>query len=155
VRPADIDHLALPSDPQLHPDGVRVAYVLSEVDLEEDRYLRTLHLHDGSANRRFTHGPSDTTPRWSPDGRHLAFLRKGSGEGSHPQLVVMPADGGEAQRRTELPLGVSDLAWAPDSERLVVVGTEWAPELADLDEDERRRRPRRITRLPYRAEGQG
>jgi dipeptidyl aminopeptidase/acylaminoacyl peptidase len=155
VRPADIDHLALPSDPQLHPDGVRVVYVLSEVDLEEDRYLRTLHLHDGSANRRFTHGPSDTTPRWSPDGRHLAFLRKEAGDGAHPQLVVMPADGGEAQRRTELPLGVSDLAWAPDSERLVVVGTEWAPDLADLDEEERRRRPRRITRLPYRAEGQG
>jgi dipeptidyl aminopeptidase/acylaminoacyl peptidase len=155
VRPADIDHLALPSDPQLHPDGVRVVYVLSEVDLEEDRYLRTLHLHDGRTNRRFTHGPSDTTPRWSPDGRHLAFLRKEAGEDTHPQLVVMPADGGEAQRRTELPLGVSDLVWAPDSERLVVVGTEWAPDLADLDADERRRRPRRITRLPYRAEGQG
>jgi dipeptidyl aminopeptidase/acylaminoacyl peptidase len=155
VRPADIDHLAVPSDPQLHPDGVRVVYVLSEVDLEEDRYLRTLHLYDGSTNRRFTHGPSDTTPRWSPDGRYLAFLRKESGEGTHPQLVVMPADGGEAQRRTELPLGVSDLVWSPDSERLVVVGTEWIPELADLEEDERRRRPRRISRLPYRADGQG
>jgi dipeptidyl aminopeptidase/acylaminoacyl peptidase len=155
VRPADIDHLAVPSDPQVHPDGRRVVYVLTEVDLEEDRYLRTIHLYDGDTNRRFTHGPSDTTPRWSPDGRHLAFLRKESGEGAQPQLVVMPADGGEAQRRTELPLGVSDLVWSPDSERLVVVGTEWAPELADLDEEERRRRPRRITRLPYRSEGHG
>jgi dipeptidyl aminopeptidase/acylaminoacyl peptidase len=155
VRPADIDHLALPSEPQLHPDGVRVAYVLSEVDVEEDRYLRTLHLYDGATNRRFTHGPSDTTPRWSPDGRHLAFLRKGSADDAKPQLVVMPADGGEAQRRTELPLGVSDLVWAPDSERMVVVGTEWAPDLADLEDDERRRRPRRITRLPYRGDGQG
>jgi dipeptidyl aminopeptidase/acylaminoacyl peptidase len=155
VQPSDLDHLAVPGDPQLHPDGVRVAYVLSEVDVDDDRYVRTIHLWDGQHTRRFTHGPSDTTPRWSPDGRWLAFLRTGTEEGQRPQLHVMPADGGEAQRRTDLPLGVSDLAWAPDGARLVVVGTTYLPELADLDDDERRRRPKRITRLPYRTDSQG
>jgi dipeptidyl aminopeptidase/acylaminoacyl peptidase len=155
VRPADLDHLAVPGDPQLHPDGRRVAYVLTEVDVEDDRYVRTVHVHDGAGTRRFTHGPNDTAPRWSPDGRWLAFLRKGTEEGDKPQLHVMPADGGEAQRRTDLPLGVTDLAWSPDSERLVVVGTEYLPELADLDDDERRRRPKRITRFPYRTDSQG
>jgi dipeptidyl aminopeptidase/acylaminoacyl peptidase len=155
VRPADLDHLAVPADPQLHPDGVRVVYVLSEVDVEDDRYVRTLHLWDGERTRRFTHGPSDATPRWSPDGRWLAFVRKGTEDGARPQLHVMPADGGEAQRRTDLPLGVSDLVWAPDSQRLVVVGKEWAPEVADLEDDERARRPKRITRLPYRSDTKG
>jgi dipeptidyl aminopeptidase/acylaminoacyl peptidase len=155
VRPSDLDHLAVPGDPQLHLDGVRVAFVLSEVDLDDDRYLRTIHLWDGQRTRRFTHGPSDTSPRWSPDGRWLAFLRTGTEEGQKPQLHVMPADGGEAQRRTDLPLGVTDLAWSPDSSQLVVVAASYLPELADLDDDERRRRPKRITRLPYRTDSQG
>jgi dipeptidyl aminopeptidase/acylaminoacyl peptidase len=155
VRPDDLRHLAVPSHPQLHPDGVQVAYVQSEVDTDEDRTFRAIHLWDGARSRRFTHGPSDTAPAWSPDGRHLAFLRKGPEDGAVPQVVVMPADGGEAGRRTELPRGASAVRWAPDSRRLVVVGAEWAPELADLDEEERNRRPRRITRLPYRDDGRG
>jgi dipeptidyl aminopeptidase/acylaminoacyl peptidase len=155
VQPTDLEHLTIPSDPQLHPDGTRVAYVLAELDLDEDRYVRTIHVWDGTRSRRFTQGPTDTTPRWSPDGRWLAFLRKGSEQGATAQLHVMPADGGEADRRTDLPLGVSDLDWAPDSMRLVVVGTEHLPQVADLDDDERKRRPKRITRLPYRTDSQG
>jgi dipeptidyl aminopeptidase/acylaminoacyl peptidase len=155
VRPADLDHLAVPGDPQLHPDGRRIAYVLSEVDVDGDRYVRTIHLCDGGRTRRFSHGPTDTSPRWSPDGAWLAFLRKGTEDDAKPQLHVMPADGGEAQRRTDLPLGVTDLAWSPDSSRLVVVATVWADEVADLDADERARRPKRITRLPYRTDSQG
>ncbi len=155
MRPQDLEHLAVPSQPQLHPDGTRIAYVQAEVDTDEDRTFSAIHLWDGTRSRRFTHGPSDTTPRWSPDGRHLAFLRKGPEDGAVPQLVVMPADGGEAGRRTELPRGITELAWAPDSRHLVVVGAEWAGDLADLDDEERARRPRRITRLPYRGDGQG
>jgi dipeptidyl aminopeptidase/acylaminoacyl peptidase len=155
VKPSDLAHLVVPEDPQLHPDGERIAYVLVEIDLDDDRYHRTVHLWDGERNRRFTAGPSDTSPRWSPDGRWLAFLRKGTDEDAHTQLMVMPLDGGEARPRTDLPLGVSDLAWAPDSAQLVVVGAEWRPGLADLDDDERRRRPRRITRLPYRSDAGG
>jgi dipeptidyl aminopeptidase/acylaminoacyl peptidase len=156
VRPADLDHLALPGDPQLHPDGDRVAYVLSEVDVDDDRYVRTIHVVGPEhPTRRFTHGPHDTSPRWSPDGRWLAFLRKGTEDGAKPQLHVMPADGGEAQRRTDLPLGVADLAWSPDSSQLVLVASSWVPEVAELDDDERRRRPKRITRLPYRTDHQG
>lgn len=155
MRPEDLDHLAVPGDPQLHPDGVRTAYVLAEVDLEEDRYHRTIHLHDGTGTRRFTHGPADTSPRWSPDGRWLAFLRRGSEPSDKAQLVVMPTDGGEARRRTDLPLGVSELAWSPDSTRLVLVAAVWHDDVADLDDEERARRPKRITRLPYRSDTRG
>jgi dipeptidyl aminopeptidase/acylaminoacyl peptidase len=152
VQPADLAHLVIPGDPQLHPDGRRVAYTIAEVDVEEDRYVRRLHLWDGTASRIFTHGPSDGSPRWSPEGEHLAFVRTAETEGAKPQLHVMPADGGEAQRRTELPLGIAGLAWSPDSRSIVVVGTEWTEDLAGLDDDERRRRPRRITELPYRSD---
>lgn len=155
MQPSDLEHLTVPSDPQLHPDGVRTAYVLTEIDVGEDRYVRTIHVHDSGGTRRFTHGPSDTSPRWSPDGRWLAFLRTATGDKERPQLHVMPADGGEAQRRTEFPLGVSELSWSPDSTQLVVVAAVWHPEVAELDEDERKRRPRRLTRLPYRTDQGG
>jgi dipeptidyl aminopeptidase/acylaminoacyl peptidase len=155
VQPSDLQHLVVPSDPQLHPDGVRTAYVHTGIDVEDDRYVRTIHLHDGTTDRRFTHGPGDSMPRWSPDGRWLAFLRKGSEEGAKAQLHVLPADGGEAEQRTDLPLGVTDLAWSPDCRRLIVVAGRWDDEVADLDDDERRRRPKRITRVPYRADGRG
>ena len=155
MQPSDLQHLVVPSDPQLHPDGVRVAYVLTEIDLEQDRYDRTIRLWDGTRNRRFTAGPSDTAPRWSPDGARLAFLRRTDQDDAHPQLYVMRTDGGEAEVRTDLPLGVTDLAWSPDSTQLVVVGREWVPELAELDSDERARVPKRITTLPYRSDTDG
>ena len=111
MRPQDLEHLVVPGDPQLHVDGVRVAFVVSEPDLSDDRTVRSIHLFDGMRTSRFTHGPSDRTPRWSPDGRCLAFLRTATDEGAKAQLVLMPADGGEAIQRTDLPLGVSDRAW--------------------------------------------
>lgn len=155
MQPSDLQHLVVPSDPQLHPDGVQIAYVLTEIDLDEDRYDRRIHLWDGTRNLRFTAGPSDTSPCWSPDGVWLAFLRRTTEEDAKPQLHILRADGGEAEVRTDLPLGVSDLAWSPDSSQLVVVGREWAPDLADLEEDERDRVPKRITRLPYRSDTDG
>jgi dipeptidyl aminopeptidase/acylaminoacyl peptidase len=155
LQPSDLQHLVVPSDPQLHPDGVRVAYVLTEIDLDQDRYDRTIRLWDGVRNRRFTAGPSDTSPRWSPDGAWLAFLRRTEDDDAHPQLYVARSDGGEAEVRTDLPLGVTDLAWSPDSTQVVVVGREWVPELADLDADERARVPKRITSLPYRSDTDG
>jgi dipeptidyl aminopeptidase/acylaminoacyl peptidase len=156
MRPSDLSRLHVLGDPRVHPDGRRVVFVVSTPDLDDDTYVRAIHLWDPDAgDRQLTHGPKDTAPRWSPDGRRLAFLRTGGGEDDHPQLAVMPADGGEAVVLTDLSLGVSDLAWSPDSRRLAVVGVEWTPDLADLDDDERARRPRRITRLPYREDTDG
>lgn len=155
MRPDDLRHLATPSDPRWHPDGQRLVYVVTRVDLDEDRYRRSLHLWDGERSRALTLGPADHHPRWSPDGTRLAFLRTGDGEGATPQLALLPADGGEARTVTDLPRGVSSVAWSPDGTRLVLVGDSWIDELADLDDEERARRPRRITRLPYRVEGEG
>ena len=156
MRPSDLSHLHAVDDPRVHPDGRRIAFVVSTPDLDDDTYVRAIHLWaPGAGDRQLTHGPKDASPRWSPDGRRLAFLRTGGGDEDRPQLAVLPADGGEARVRTALPLGVADLTWAPDSRHLVVVGVEWTADLADLDGDERARRPRRITRIPYRDDRDG
>ncbi len=155
MRPADLASLVTPSDPRWHPDGQRLAVVITRTDLDEDRYERRIHLHDGSGLRPLTSGPSDVHPRWSPDGRTLAFLRKPPGDDATPQLALLPADGGEARVVTSIDRGVSVLEWSPDGSRIVLVADTWIDDLADLTAEERRRRPRRITRLPYRVDGDG
>jgi len=151
----DILSFSTVSDPQIHPDGVRVAFVVSRMNLDEDRYDREIWLWDGATSRRFTHGPADSRPRWSPDGQRLVFLRSAGGEGDKPQVAVMPAAGGEATIRSGFALGAAEAEWSPDGSALAVVGTEWRSEWADLDDDARKRRPRRIDGAGYRFDNQG
>ncbi len=155
MRPDDLPRFSSVSDPNLHPDGVRVAFVVSTMNLDDDRYDRQVWLWDGTEARPFTAGPGDGRPRWSPDGSQLVFLRSGTGEGDVPQVAVMPAGGGEASVVTEFPLGATEAEWSPDGSRLAVVGVSWAGEWADLEDDERKKHPRRITRFGYRADNLG
>ena len=107
MRPNQLGDFRVPSDAHLHPDGVRVAFVVTQMDLEEDEYVRQLWLWDGEAAGQLTSGRADGSPRWSPDGATLAFLRKGSGDQDHPQLAFLPIDGGEAEVVTDFDLGAS------------------------------------------------
>lgn len=155
MRPDQLGEFSVAADPRLNPDGVRVAFVVTRMDLEADRYIKRIWLWDGDHARSITAGPADTSPRWSPDGSRLAFLRKGTGQGDKPQLAILDLSGGEAETVTDFPLGVTELHWSPDGGQLAVVAQEWIPELADVDEDERKRRPRRVTRFPYRFDNLG
>ncbi|MFJ4650289.1 serine hydrolase [Nocardia sp. NPDC088792] len=113
---ADLDRVALPSDPAIAPDGSRVVYVLRTVDRDADRDNRALwQVRPGGEPTRLTRGVADTDPRWSPDGRSIAFLRAGNGPA---QLWLLPADGGEPEQLTELPLGAGLPVWSPDGTRI-------------------------------------
>ena len=130
-----------------------MAFTVTRIDSVADTYHRQIWLHDHEGARPFTAGPADTSPRWSPDGSRIAFSRK---VGDHLQLAVIPTDGGEARLLTDFELGVSGApVWSPDGSRLAIVGITWDGEWADLDPEERARRPRRISRRDYRADGYG
>ncbi len=93
-------------------------------------------------------------PRFSPDGRSIAFLR--SVDKSPPQLALIPIDGGEAAVATDFDCGVLGApVWSPDAATLAVVGAVYVEGWADLEDEERRRRPRRITTRAYRADNRG
>lgn len=143
------------SDPRLNPNATIVAFSVSRLDMEGDRYEKKIWVWDGATARPFTHGPGDTSPRWSPDGKRLAFLRKGTGEKDKAQVAIMSADGGEAVSITELPLGVQSFEWSPDGSSLVAVAPTWTDEWADLEDEERTRRPRRVDRVPFRFDNRG
>lgn len=152
----DLTTFRTPARPHLHPDGVRVALEVSRPDTDADRASRSIWVHDGAQTRRFTTGDADSMPRWSPAGDRLAFLRSDPAAAKPgSQVAIMPADGGEAAVLTDLPLGVTSLRWSPTGDRLAVVGTTWTEEWADLDDEERARRPRRIVGSGYRHDNRG
>ncbi|WP_137295603.1 serine hydrolase [Nocardioides dongxiaopingii] len=117
MRIDDLTALAVPSQPALSPDGARLAYVLRTLDAGADRAVDRLWVvgTDGGVPRPLTSGVGDTAPRWAPDGSRIAFLREHDGT---TQVWTLPADGGEPEQLTTLPLGAGVPAWSPDGSRI-------------------------------------
>ena len=126
IRSGDLYHLKDVRDPQISPDGGWVAYTVTAIDSAKDKSDNDIWMTswDGSTTLRLTSSPeNESAPRWSPDGRYLAFL-SGRQEGKGAQIWLLDRRGGEAQRVTQLRGGVSEFAWSPDSKKLVLVVDE-------------------------------
>ncbi|HEU5404665.1 MAG TPA: S9 family peptidase [Gaiellaceae bacterium] len=159
MRPEDVYALTSVDDPRMSPDGGRVAYVVNWIDREANGYRAAIWvapLEGSDEPRQLTSGMrSDSSPRWSPDGRWLAFVsnRDGEDESAHGELYVLPANGGEPRRLTDGKEGVESIAWSPDSSRIA-----FARRVRDEtyeDEDDRSRPPRRFTRVFHKLDSVG
>ncbi|HXN52835.1 MAG TPA: S9 family peptidase [Candidatus Acidoferrum sp.] len=109
-------------DPQLSPDAQSVAYTIKTLLLKEDKpeeRIWAVPTAGGYAVPMTAEGVSSSHPRWSPDGKYLAFL-SARNEGK-TQVWLLNRSGGEAQRLTDTPQDVDDFVWSPDSTRLVVI----------------------------------
>jgi dipeptidyl aminopeptidase/acylaminoacyl peptidase len=139
------------------------ACTVRQVDRESNGYLSRIWVFpcDGSEPRQITQGPgsSDSSPRWSPDGRRLAFISDRAGGAS--QAYVLEREGGEARQVTHFEQSVSSPRWHPDGRRLIVAVA------MSVDPERRGARasappaargndaPEIAWRLPYKEDGLG
>ena len=109
-------------DPQISPDAQWVAYTVKTLSLKDDKAetrIWAVPIGGGEPVPMTAEGVTSTHPRWSPDGKYLAFL-SARNEGKI-QLWLLSRSGGEAQRLTDTPQDVDDFAWSPDAKRLVLI----------------------------------
>ena len=158
----DLFGLEVAADPQISPDGRRIAYVRRSGDIMTDRMRSAIWLIDVASGEQapLVAGPgSHFSPRWSPDGSRLAYIS--TAEGAAAQLYVRWVGSGESVRITGLPNAPSSVAWSPDGRQIAYAmlvpreaaplgraparpeGAQWAEPL------------QQITSLMYRADGQG
>ena len=153
--PEDVFELAGVADPWVSPDGRTVAFSVARVDGKANEYRAAIWLApmDGSSKpRQFTSGTKrDADPRWSPDGSTLAFTSNREGESS--QLYLMPVAGGEPRKLTSLDEDVNEVVWSPDGSTIAFVSRVRDP--AYKEKDDKKREPRRFTRLKYKLEHVG
>jgi len=165
LTPEDLYKLAFVSDPQISPDGTKIAFVKTTIDEKSKEYRSQIWVvpSDGSAKpRQFTSGPkSDTSPRWSPDGTRLAFVSDRNGE---KQIYVIPTEGGEALQVTKMRRGAGNPVWAPDGTRIAFTASidpEDKPEdyekpldqkTKEAEEKARKDEPTILTRLKIKSD---
>src|SRR5467141_2537644 len=130
------DYIALKavSDPQLSPDGKWVAYTVSTPSLQDNRNVARVWVADVATGkaRQLTGGPgSDRQPRWSPDGKTLAFISTREGGA---QVWLLPIAGGDAHKVSSLGDGASDPVWLPDGSGLLVVSDIKWPANQEIDQ---------------------
>ncbi|MFQ5689248.1 MAG: prolyl oligopeptidase family serine peptidase [Gemmatimonadota bacterium] len=161
-QPADVFQLEYAADPQISPDGRRIIYVRTSLDIMTDRPRRNLWIvnADGTGNRPLTTGDADySSPRWSPDGSQILYV--GKDENGKLQLFRRWMDTGQTAMLTHLDRSPGGIAWSPDGRRIALTlfvpetpkpfahmpakpkGAEWAGA------------PRVMRRLNYRFDGAG
>ncbi len=118
ISAMDIFEFRTVADPQISPDGKHIAYMVNFADIRTDTRYSNLWMinYDGSDNRPVTSGNfHDSSPRWSPDGKRLAFLSDRDGS---PQIYERWTDTGEVERVTNLAEGPSGISWSPDGQQI-------------------------------------
>jgi len=135
------------SEPRFSPDGSTIAFVVTTIDRQQNRRRSAIWSVPADGSRgpvALTTAPqSSNSPRWSPDGKTIAFLstRPAAGDAvadtPRNQVWLLPLGGGEPRRLTTLLNGVNSFQWSPDGARLVVVSRTGPSDTAKSPSDVR------------------
>src|SRR4249919_66477 len=131
----DLGRLKEVRDPQCAPDGKSVAFVVSQIDVKEDKagngHVWTVGI-DGQNERQITSSAeSESSPKFSPDGKYLSFTSSRPGKAKGNQVWLLDRAGGEAVQLTEVKGRLQGYEWSPDSKRLALVVGDPDPDAPD------------------------
>jgi len=128
LRPINVDDLVkltFVSDPQIDPEGDRVAFVVTRMNLDEDEYVNRIWIADLESSEVYslTNGPKDTNPRWSSSGKYLAFTSRRTlkKEERGSELWIIRLDGGEPRLLLKRKTAISKVEWFPDERKLAIL----------------------------------
>ena len=162
ITAEDLYRLEILSDARISPDGNTVIYRLQRVDKKTEKKYGNLWVvpTGGGEPRQFTQGDqSDSSPRWSPDGKSIAFLSNRADKDKPPQVYLLPFNGGEARKLTGIDGEIESLSWSPDGRRLLCAVRKTDAEVLERDKDEQKKKLgvvyRRYDRLFYKLDGYG
>ncbi|HEV2306173.1 MAG TPA: S9 family peptidase [Candidatus Acidoferrales bacterium] len=122
---ADMEKLVSVADPQISPDDKSIALTVGRINMKEDgtdSEIVLINIASGE-QRVLTSGHKHaSSPRWSPDGKSLAFIAEsGEEKDATPQVFMLPMDGGDAKKITNASDGVEQFAWRPDGKVIAYV----------------------------------
>jgi dipeptidyl aminopeptidase/acylaminoacyl peptidase len=153
IQVGDLYRLSMASDAQISPDGISVVFVKTWLDEEKNEYRSSLYRVsvDASDEVRLTAADAqDNHPRWSPDGKYVAFL---SDRAEKPQIFILPVSGGEAWKLTDLDEGVTSFTWSPDGSSIAVTSKSDSTRSNSDDNSEEKSDVVHITSIRYKANG--
>jgi len=144
------------SDPQISPDGMWVAFVVSTMDLEEEKSesrIWMVPVEGGEAIPMTAKGSSASRPQWSPDGKYLSFLA--ARDEDKAQVWTLFRKGGDSVQLTEVAQGVRSYDWSPDGRMLLLTLKDPKPgELEDGNGEDKEETPKPwvIDRLQFKQD---
>lgn len=145
------------ANPQISRDGSEVIYTLVKTTPKHDNYQTSLWIvpSAGGPARPLTSGTHDSSARWSPDGKLVAFLRteEKDGKPQPAQIYLLSMSGGEAQPLTNMPKGAGEPVWSPDGHSIAFSSTTLPKDFEAKKEEESDVRV--ITTAKYRMNGAG
>lgn len=137
LTPEDINNLKTIDDVQVSPDGRWIAYVVATPEPMDHGYTRHVYVIStgGGDPIQLTRGGKDSSPRWSPDGKRLAFVSTRNGA---PQIYILPVNGlgGEARQLTSNERGAVAPDWSPDGTQIAYLSRMNSAEMVKEDSDE-------------------